>query len=320
MNNESLVYLNKVFFDEDVKSCPLITEIALTSENTIQELTYLDNNSNDNGDCDCGCHCSCSCSCNCNCGCHNVSEYSNFNIEKIEVFVNNLVLGKPDSVTPEKVTVDGHPVDSVEYFNQRYSAGTSELLENVSQCQCIANNLPTKAYFLLCGVGPWCAKLSVLIEGTAYGCGTSNPFKLCITTKENVSIYIPGCSSFAIPSICLPCTVDGISPVINFSFGGEGDILNAQLEPDPSGATCPLVLTGNLVVEPTCQVEVTRETLFKTPAEIVDLPCDNLNKCSQCSSYNSVSGVCCQFNGSNGTSGCNGNNGNGNNGCNGCHH
>ena len=56
MNNESMVYLTKVFSDLQAKSCPLMTEITANAANFNQQLTFFD-------DCDCNNGCGCGCGC-----------------------------------------------------------------------------------------------------------------------------------------------------------------------------------------------------------------------------------------------------------------
>lgn len=273
-----MVYLTKVFSDLQAKSCPLMTEINANAANFTQQLTYFDN-------CDCDNGCNCGCGCNCCCGCPTntieIDEDANFAIETTEVIISDFDLVCPQELDACNVTVDGMPVDGLDFFNERYMAGTNDLMTRISDCSCMERGLPTKGYLLICNAGPWKAKLTIAVTGTVFGCGGSKRFRLCMTTRNEVYVNIPGTSTFALSSICLPCTTGGIAPVINFSFGADGSLLNPCLTVDPSGS-CNLNLTGCLVVEPVVDVQVTRQTLFTTTAETVNVPCDDIAKCRSC--------------------------------------
>lgn len=314
MCNETMVYLDKIFSNHTANSCPLMTEIFANGEAFNQQLTFFD---------ECGCDNNCNCGCGCGCG-FDVEEDWTFTVETTEVFINDFDLTNPCDLCAHNVTVDGIPVDRIDSFNERYRAATSDLMTRISDCTCIEKGLPTKAYFLIANTGPWKAKLTIVIHGSAFTCGQCKRFKLCLTTKNDICINIPGESTFAISSICLPCTTGGIAPVINFSFKADATLLNPHLEVDHCGR-CNLKLTGCLIVEPEVEIEVTRQTLFRTNAEVVNVPCDDLAKCEECSGTcnsrresrpvkvrdkcctdhcddknNDKNEICCQFNGRNG--------------------
>lgn len=270
MCNETMVYLDKIFSNHTANSCPLMTEIFAHGETFNQQLTFFDENGCNNSNCGCGC------------GCFDVEEDWTFTVETTEVFINDFDLANPCDLSTQNVTVDGLPVDRLDSFNERYRAATSDLMTRISDCTCIEKGLPTKGYFLICNAGPWKAKLTIVIHGSAFTCGQCKRFKLCLTTKNGVHINIPGQSTFAVSSICLPCTTGGIAPVINFSFKADANLLNPCLEVDHCGR-CNLKLTGCLIVEPEVEIEVTRQTLFRTNAEVVNVPCDDLAKCEECS-------------------------------------
>lgn len=188
----------------------------------------------------------------------------------------------PNELGPNNVTVNGYNVDAVTVFNERYLAGTSDLMPNVSKCSCSEKGLSSPGFFMIEDVGPWIGKISVVIKGTAYGCGSCKKFRLCISSKGSIPIEISGCSTFAIPCISLPCTVDGMAPVINFQFDAIGSLLMPSIT-SCGNEGCSVTLCGKLVIEPTVELQVTRQTLFKTNAEQVMLPCDDLALCNQCS-------------------------------------
>ncbi len=280
MNNESLVYLNKVFSDLKIKSCPLMSSLSATSENFDQQLTFTDPQT---ADCDCGCECDC-CrnSCNCGCGCTELDcNDLNFVIDSTEVIVSDFDLTCPGQIDPCNVTVDGIPVDGLEFFNERYMAATNELMTKIGDCACMERGLSTKAYLLISGIGGFNAKLTIILRGSAFGGGTCKKFKLVLTTKKNVFVNIPGQATFATSELCLPCTTGGIAPIINFSFNADATLLNPVIHAAQIGGTCCLTVTGCLVAEPIADVQVTRQTLFRTNAQSVNVPCDDIEKCRQ---------------------------------------
>ena len=286
MNNESMVYLNKVFSDLKVKSCPLMTGIVADSTNFNQQLTFFDGNNSDSG-CSCSCDCGCGCNCSCNCNCGGTSPIDgdddlNYVVESTEVIISDFDLACPSELSACNVTVDGMPVDGLDFFNERYMAGTNNLMSKISDCTCMERGLSTKAYLLICNVGNWNAKLTIAVRGSVFGCGSCRRFKLLMTTKDGYYVNVPGLSTFAASSICLPCTTGGIAPVINFSFHADGTLLNPEITSDPqTGGQCGLRLTGCLITEPIAEVQVTRQTLFRTNAESVNVPCDDIDKCRE---------------------------------------
>ena len=279
MNNESMVYLNKVFSDFRIKSCPLMSALTATPENFSQQLTFF--NPEDEREGRGG-----GCNCNCNCSCGGLSGLDlegdlNFVIDSTEVIVSDFDLANPHCIEPCNVTVDGIPVDSLDFFNERYMAATNDLMTRVGDCACMERGLSTKAYFLISGIGGWRAKLTIVLRGSVFGCGTCKKFKLLLTTRNNVFVNIPGMTTFAAADLCLPCTTGGIAPVINFSFDAEATLLNPTICVDENSGMCGLTVTGCLVAEPIADVQVTRQTLFRTDAQSVNIPCDDIERCRQ---------------------------------------
>ncbi|MDD4377731.1 MAG: hypothetical protein PHH48_06305 [Eubacteriales bacterium] len=312
MCNDSLVYLSKVFSNEHGTSCPILKNITTDSANFTQRITFEDND--DRRD-----RCNCGCVFNCNCNGFEMNDNMTFSINSTQVIINDFNLANPGGLTENNVTVNGLPVDNIDSFNQRYMASTYDLMSQIVKCSCIEKGLPTPVFFMVTGAGPWLVRVTFVIEGTIYDCGTCRNFKLCISSKENSPIAIPSQSTFSIPCISLPCTTDGIAPVINFQFNAVGSLLSPELSVVP-GETCQLRLTTTLVLEPTINVEVTRETLFRTKAEEIMQPCDELSLCMNCDrdfgcrdprrdecpkcheDNNPNKIICCQYNGMNGMS------------------
>lgn len=287
MNNESLVYLNKVFTDLEIKSCPLMTQVCTTPENFEQQLFLFDPQEES---CDCDCDCSCGCNncgcdrnCGCSCGCSADLDCSdlNFVVDSTEVIISDFDLACPSSIEPCNVTVDGIPVDMLEVFNERYMAATNDLMSRIGDCSCMENNKSTKGYLLISGVGGFHAKLSIILRGSVFSSGCCKKFKLVFTTRNNVCFNIPGQSTFATSQLCLPCTTGGIAPIINFSFSAKGTLLNPIITACQTNGNCHLSVTGCLVTEPVASVQVTRQSLFRLDAEALPVPCDDIEKCRQ---------------------------------------
>ena len=271
MKCESMVYLNKIFSNSEAHSCPLLGELTATSETFDQQLSFYEP-----ADCSCGCGCNCN-----SCNCLEFGDDLNFVIDNTQVFVSDFLLEDPTSLATENVTVNGIPVDTLEYEGGRFIASTNALLSRISNCACLERGLSTKAMFLISDAGPWLAKLTIVVQGSVFGCGSCKKFKLIMTTSEGISINIPGTSTFAISDICLPCTTGGIAPIINFSFLANASLLNPVITTDTGTGTCNVILTGALVTEPAATIQVTRQTLFQIDAEPVSAPCDDLRRCSQ---------------------------------------
>ena len=281
MNNistESTVYLNKILSDIRIGSCPLMSSLTAASENFDQTLSFFDPPAPETDHCGC----SCGCTCTCESAAPGTHENLRFVIDSTEVIVSDFNPADPSSVTACNVTADGIPVDSLEFFNERYTASASELNSKVSDCGCIEKGLSTKVFFMIAGAGPWRAKLTLILRGSVFGAGTCRKFKLVMTTKDNVFVNIPGQATFASSELCLPCTAGGIAPIISFSFDANATLLNPCISVESAcGGTWNFSVTGCLVAEPFADVQVTRQTLFRTNAQSVNVPCDNIEKCRQ---------------------------------------
>lgn len=261
MRCESTVYLNKIFSDSRVKSCPLLTDVTIDSTDFIQRLTFFD---------DC---------CESRCCCTPATDADaalTYTVDCVQVSVTDIDIPDASALTPASVSVNGIDVDSLTLMGNIYSAGTAELMNQVSNQMCMCKGLDTAGYFLITGAGPWDVALTITVYGIAEGCGTSRRFKLVYTSRPGTTIAVPGTSTFAVSRLCLPCTTMGISPVINFTFGGKASLLSPVITAPTAATPCALTLTGSLVLEPTAHVYVTRQTLFKTNADLVYTPCDNL--------------------------------------------
>lgn len=270
MKCESMVYLNQIFTNLETSSCPLPGELTADNTTFTQQLTFFD-------PVDGNCHIGCGC---CD-GSIDFADDLTFTIENTQVFVTSFTLPEPESFPAESVTLNGIPIDTLSVAGDRFTAATDTLMPQIENCICLENGQSTKAMLLIQGAGPWLAKLTIVVYGSVFGCGTCKKFRLVLTTREGVSIDIPGSSTFGVSQLCLPCTKGGRAPVIQFSFLASATLLNPVIVPDPNGDTCSLTLTGVLVAEPAATIQVTRETLFTIDADAVPQPCDDLARCVQ---------------------------------------
>lgn len=312
MKCESLVYLNQVFTDLEAPSCPLPGELTADTTTFTQQLSFYDP-VDDNG-------CGCSCSCSCGDGGINFTDDLTFVVENTQVFVTNFAQANPEGFPAANVTLNGIPVDTLTVAGDQYTATTDTLEPQISNCTCLERGQSTKALFLIQGAGPWTAKMTIVVYGSVFGCGTCKKFRLVLTPRAGVSVDIPGTSTFAVSQLCLPCTKRGIAPVIQFSFLATATLLNPVMTINPEAGSCAVTLNGALVVEPAASIQVTRETLFAVDGTAVPQPCDNLSRCTQapdtctCAAEfpqppspccddgcgNQQPQICCQFNGVNG--------------------
>lgn len=279
MKCESLVYLNQVFSDLEAPSCPLPGELTADSTTFTQQLSFYDPADIDG----CGCGCNCGCGCGCGCGDNGIdfTDDLTFVIENTQVFVTNFALTNPEGLTAGNVTLNGLPVDTLTVAGDRFTATTDAVETQITNCACLERGQSTKAMLLIQGAGPWTAKLTIVVYGSIFGCGTCKKFRLVMTTREGVSIDIPGTSTFAVSQLCLPCTKAGIAPEIQFSFLAKATLLNPVITTDTGSGPCNVILSGALVAEPAAAIQVTRETLFTIDAAAVPQPCDDLARCNQ---------------------------------------
>ena len=278
MKCESMVWLNQIFTNLQAPSCPLPGELTTSSETFTQQLSFYNPTDESRSGCGGGCNCGCGCDCDSSL---EFSDDLNFVIDSTQVFVTNFALADPDTLPAANVTVNGIAVDELTVTGDRFSVTTDTLMPQITNCTCLENGQSTKALLLIQGAGPWVAKLTIVVYGSVFGCGTCKKFRLVMTTREGVSIDIPGTSTFAVSQLCLPCAKGGISPVIQFTFLAKASLLNPVITTDTGSGPCNVILTGALITEPSASIQVTRETLFTIDASAVSQPCDDMAKCTQ---------------------------------------
>lgn len=274
MKCESLVWLNQVFTNLTAPSCPLPGTLTADSTTFTQQLSFYDP-VDENG---CGCNCGCSC------GCGSSFEFSDdltFVVENTQAFISSFSLSDPEGLTAANVTLNGIPVDELTVTGNRYTVTLDSLMPQIENCVCMEKGQATKAMFLIQGAGPWLAKLTIVVYGSVFGCGVCKKFRLTMTSRADVSIDIPGTSTFAVSQLCLPCTKGGESPVVQFAFQAKASLLNPVITTDTGSGPCNIILTGSLIAEPEVTIQVTRETLFSIDAAAFPQPCDDFARCAQ---------------------------------------
>ena len=285
----NLVYMDKVFsFNEDV-SCPLLLNLntgGANAGNFITEVTLQGPGSN-LFPCELG-------------------PDAVFTVDNTFVAVEYFNTRPPGNINATQVTLDGYPVDSVSYSNGQYTAKTANVLPKVQKDRCVDRGLPTKAFFLINHAGPWNFRAKYVLEGTVNSGGRTCRFRIVISNapdSSNTSLPQNSVSSFAVPGLSLPCSINGIAPDVVFQFNAKISLVNPQLSAvcgipmfqppaDTTGTTqhccppcppcppyppCPpvvsVILDTVLAVEPTVHVETIRRTLFCSNA------CEGLQPC-----------------------------------------
>lgn len=224
----------------------------------------------------------CNCNCNCNCGsvlgastCQ-LNENSVFEVLRSRVLVTAFGLENPTCLSPNQVTIDGYPVDSLYNFDGSYEASINSILPNITKDVCAENNLPTKAFFLISCVGPWVYQAEFVIEGTVNTNGTICCFRATFQTFSPCPICanIP-VANISVPKISIPCASGGMIPRIVFDFDAQMSLLNPtiRLITDANDVLHPILETS-VAVEPSVEVQVLKQALLCINACEALFPCD----------------------------------------------
>ncbi|QIB70104.1 hypothetical protein Ami103574_12730 [Aminipila butyrica] len=223
--------------------------------------------------------------CNCNCNCGNVlgaatcqlDENAVFTILRSRVRVTSFNLEHPGCLSPNQVTVDGFPVDSLFNFDGSYEASVDSILPDIIKKPCAENNLPTKAFFLISCAGPWIFQAEFIVEGTVNTNGTICCFRATFSTfcPTPICANIP-VVNLSVPKISIPCASGGMTPRIVFNFGANMNLLNPilRLIPDSDNDALRLVLDTAVAVEPTVDVQVLKQALLCINACEAIFPCE----------------------------------------------
>lgn len=186
----------------------------------------------------------------------------------------------PGNISAAQVTVDGFPVDSVNFTNGQYTAVTTNVLPQVQNDRCLDRGLPTKTFFLISNAGPWDFRATYVLEGTVNTNGRLCRFRAEISNAPgtpNSMLPSGSLSSFAVPNLSLPCAINGVAPNILFQFSAKINLVNPRLVVNCELLTandCSVSLVSTLAVEPVVHVETVRRTLFCINACEGLQPCD----------------------------------------------
>lgn len=261
----NLVYLDKVFSFQEAVSCPLLLNLNTSGSMADHFDVSL---SLENQDCCCS---------SCTAGPGAV-----FTVERSRVIVETFTTRPPGNIDPCQVTVNGFPVDSVNFSGGQYTAGTSNLLPFVEKQVCMDNGLATKTFMLINAAGPWSFRARYVLEGRVNTNGTTCRFRAVISNKPcapGTALPNDNVSNFAIPDVSLPCSKTNIAPDILFQFDAAIKLINPQLCIDCCGCgseqECTLSMNACLVIEPQVHVEVVRRTLFCIEGCEALIPCDD---------------------------------------------
>lgn len=286
----NLVYLDKVFSYNNSTACPILFDICTAGPmgnrfNVDLTMEEMDR---------CGCGCGCGCGDN-NCV---LDPDATFRVDSAVAFLDYIDTRPPGNIDRCQVTIDGEPVDAVNFINGRYMVSTAEVSTKIQRTRCLEAGLPTKTFFLLRDIGPFDVRLSFELEGVVNTNGRNCRFKAVFTMRDNApDLSLPsGCpSSFAIPNLALPCTINGVAPDVFFQFGGVVKMVNPEIcihcsrrplpgmecdccDPCCTPPQCSIALSSNLVIEPSVQAEVIRPTLFCLKGCEAMLPCSPLGQ------------------------------------------
>ncbi len=271
-SKSSLAYMDKVFSYNDGMSCPLIYAFNSTTADATNSIITARGPLPPLDPCirpmqrpkphihEC---------CPCCCGGDNcqITNSSVFTAERTLAVVSSLVPAA--AITASGISVNGSAVNGVTSENGIYTVDISNLENEISKAECECKGLPTKNFFMISGITGWSFTGKLIVEGTVNTNGSICNFRL--TSEVSTPVSITGNTTFAVPNVSIPCSVNGISPVIQFTLGGAANML----KPEITVADDVVTLTASLIAEPAVSLEVTRKTLMCMSGCEADIPCDN---------------------------------------------
>lgn len=300
VSGNNFVYLNKIFYNDQESSSPILTPIDTTGEEFTQQLTISSNACGGSvavaagnvrqGNCGCGCGCSSSAAVTnvvsqCDCCCDFViTADTTFDITNAYVIVHSFVLAEAAELAAEDVTVEGIPITTLTRNGNQYVGDLSGIMAEITRCACqspCTNTCPGN-FVMVTTDGPWELNATIVLEGTAYNSGPACQFKICYNTAEGTPLTVEGGASFAFCGVDIPCQISGISPSLVFDFDGCAKLLNPVITVASADGVCAPNLTGSLVVTPQLDLQVTRPSVFNLGACEVQMECDDLGQCNPC--------------------------------------
>ena len=286
--NDNLVYLNKIFFNGNENSSPIMIAIDSTELELAQQL-------NIGGGCNNNC---------CNCCCDfTITADTSFDITNSYVIVHSFQLADLTSITPSDITVEGIPITSVNANGNQIIGDISGIMSQITKCACVdpcTPNCPGN-YVMITAGGPWVLNATIVVEGNISGSGTSCKFKLCYNTSPEAPINVTGPASFAFCNANIPCQISGISPTLIFDFDACAKLLGTTVSVTCTDGVCVPSISGSLVITPQVNLQILRPSLFNLGDYEVELPCDDLGQCNPCNKIEAqcinTACQCCDTNG-----------------------
>ena len=295
-SGQSLVYLDKFFYNNTEKASPLLTALTTTPETFTQQLTTGSNScaASFPGSRDISC-------CNCNCCCDiPIGPGTVFNVDNAFVIVHSYDLSLPDSITAADITIDGLPITAVTASNGRYLGDISGIVSEITKCHCkspCADRCPGN-FVMVTADGPWELLSTIVVEGTVSSGGTSCPFKMCLSPTEGEPLPVTGASTFAFCGAEIPCQKNNAAASLVISFDACASLLSPVITVTGTADAPIITLTGSLVVTPQATLQTIRPTLFNLSAYEIDAPCDDVGQCNPCNPYESqcfeITDNCCE--------------------------
>lgn len=288
---ESLVYLDKVFYDNTQNASPILAQLSTTTNSFTQQLNVGNDRCGcgrtSNNNCGCGnaqttqygCGCGCDCCCNVD-----INQGTTFNIDNVVVVVHSFGLVNAATLTANDVTVDGFPITDIESSGGQFVGDLSGIMSEITKCPCkspCTNQCPGN-FVLITTEGPWNLEATIIVEGTLNSNGASCQFRLCFAPVEGTPLVINGGATFAFCGVDIPCQKGRISPSLILDFDACASLLNPTITVNNMNGNNVAVLTGSLVVTPQIELKVTRPSLFNLSAYEVDVPCDDIGQCDAC--------------------------------------
>lgn len=306
-----LFYVDKVYSKNTGEACPIMFNITTNTEayQTRLQLSPLHDDVAGIREnlCEeifgCGCEC-CSplgltrsgngCGCgnsvagtqnNQNNGCCNnccqLDENAVFTIVNSFVRVFSFTPTNPCGIFASQVTLNGVAVDDLDCQGGFYEAVLSESLNNILKQTCSARNLPTKAFFLITGAGPWSYFAEFVVEGTVSTGGRTCCFRATFTPTLGAepTPIASNTSNLSVPQVSIPCGSGNARPRLLFSFDGVINLLNPTLRTVTNNGNIQLILESSAVATPNVSVEVVKKSLLCLNTREAVQPCDGNDNC-----------------------------------------
>lgn len=188
-----------------------------------------------------------------------IDTSSQFDIESIKVTIKSFVLSGP--VQANSVLVNGTPiVSSLDENSLIANIPTTFLDENCSYC-----DKGTKVSILLNSLQSWNFIAKIDICGKVTTNSTTCKFKIFFTNDvPDGSINVNSPSTFVAPEICLPNSNEYSPIILDVRFSASSQLIAPSLSAilsDPADPTSiVLTLTGNLILNPSANMQIIQNT------------------------------------------------------------